>query len=715
MRKGFISSAVLAILICGLAYGAGDPQPMAPETLSSTAFSFKDEDGLYHSVGMVKNGMWVDTIQYCWDIGEYRTPLDCLDYTTAYDSVWWQFRPFADGTLMAVQGCFHTSGTAKLFVSRYLADSCYYLMEDPGTNPNLLPQELSWDVEGNDSIWQTMDFMSYPGACHIPLKAGSLYVIGYRTDNQGHPYINWDDPLTPWRTHRYHDWRFTYKHQRVRCGDEGWDCLCYTPPSERTAWYYIYYLSEPLTYPYIMMQAVVLYLGVPRTFYEMEQLTDTYQTTLNRKVTARVVGPKPVVKAELYWQLRGSGVTDSTEMEISLPTVWGNITGTYSPGDTIDYWCHLWDGDGSRIWCRWCWWRDDIKSFVIRNPNLNADILLLNDSGLREGKRFYEKILDDLGYQYNYWPGGGFGPSVIEAGNWNTVIIFSWGANTLPGKDYSSDSLWVPFLEGGSDTLTRNILYIDQDYFCAHLEYDCDFDSSLGPGEFVYDYFGVRAAQSDVPARDTLFWFIDSLTAGLFLGQSFPIYPDSVWGATWTDYTSPRPEAVGLFSVGTGSDTSGIRYDGGRFKTVFLPFILEAAIDPVTKEPIPEADTLIHNILRWFGTRKSLSGIQGGSEQLYLPKSISLSQNCPNPFNVATVIRYQLSAVGGRPTAVTLRVYNLLGQEVRTLVDEKLKPGRYEAVWNGKSNNGMDVASGIYFYQLKIGRLSQTRKMLLLQ
>ena len=56
-----------------------------------------------------------------------------------------------------------------------------------------------------------------------------------------------------------------------------------------------------------------------------------------------------------------------------------------------------------------------------------------------------------------------------------------------------------------------------------------------------------------------------------------------------------------------------------------------------------------------------------------------------------------------------------MGQEVRTLVDEKLKPGRYSVVWDGRSNNGMDVASGVYFYQLKAGTFSQTRRMLLLR
>lgn len=723
MGKGFIGFVLTAILVGGLAYGAGGPKSNVSKTMSKARFSFWDGDGLYHSVGMVKEGMWVDTIQYCWDIGDSGTPDGYLNYTEAYDSVWWQFRPIADGTLMAVQGCFHTSGTAKLYVSRYLSDSCYYLMDDSTINPNLLPQQVLWNVEGNDNIWQTLDFMSYPKAYHIPLKADTLYVIGYCTDNWGRPYINWDNPSM--RTTRPHNWRFSFGHSRVTCGQPGWDCLCYTPPSERTAWYYISYSTDPPTYPYIMLRAIVLSLEI-RTFYEMDQLMDTYRTDLNERVTARVRGPKPVVKAELYWELRNSGVTDSTQMDISLPTVQGNITGGYSPGDTVDYWCNLWDEDGMRIQSVGI----ELGSFIIRELNLNADILLLNDSGLREGENFYSEILDGLGYQYNYWSVGeyhGFDQSVIEAGNWQTAIIFGWGAGTLPGKDYSSDSLWVPFLEGGSDTSTRNILYIDQDYFCVHREYDCDFDSSLGPGEFMYDYFGVRAAQSDAPAKDTLFKFIDPVTAGCFLGHSFPIYPDSVWGATWTDYTSPRPLAVGLFSV--DGDTCGIRYDGGRFKTAFLPFILDAAIDAVTKEPIPEADTLIHNILTWFGTRDSLSGIQEGPRHIYLPKSIGLSQNWPNPFNSATTLHYTLPQViserfkGGPNTPhlipITLKVYNILGQEVRTLVEKGQEPGSYSVVWNGRNALGADVTSGIYFCKLKVEgsglKATKTRKIILLR
>jgi len=349
-----------------------------------------------------------------------------------------------------------------------------------------------------------------------------------------------------------------------------------------------------------------------------------------------------------------------------------------------------------------------MKSFVIRELNPKVDILLVNDQGGNRGE-FYKQILDNLGYEYNYWSvleSNGLDRTVIEAGNWNTVVIFGQEANTLPGGDYTADSLWVPFLEGGSDTLPRCMLYIDQDYFCAHRgDYGCDFDSSLGPGEFMYDYFGVRSATSDGYPEPDLFKFIDPVTAGTFLYQTFSIYPESISVYPYADYISPHSSAVALFSV-SDQDTCGVRYSGGNFRTVFLPFILEAAIDPLTKEPIPQADTLIHNILRWFGTKDSLSVIRGSASISSIPQKFDLDQNYPNPFNASTQIKYALP----KDCYVKLGIYNILGQKVATLVDGEQKAGYKIARWDAGS-----LTSGIYFYTLQAADFGQARKMLLLK
>ncbi|HEX7400855.1 MAG TPA: FlgD immunoglobulin-like domain containing protein [candidate division Zixibacteria bacterium] len=108
------------------------------------------------------------------------------------------------------------------------------------------------------------------------------------------------------------------------------------------------------------------------------------------------------------------------------------------------------------------------------------------------------------------------------------------------------------------------------------------------------------------------------------------------------------------------------------------------------------------------------------------PEKITLFQNYPNPFNPLTRIRYVVAGWGkatddGRWSAdgfsfpTTLIIYNILGQKIRTLVDEPQKPGNYEVIWDGKDEQGNDVASGIYFCKLTIGSFQKTQKMILLK
>ena len=93
------------------------------------------------------------------------------------------------------------------------------------------------------------------------------------------------------------------------------------------------------------------------------------------------------------------------------------------------------------------------------------------------------------------------------------------------------------------------------------------------------------------------------------------------------------------------------------------------------------------------------------------PRVARLDQNRPNPFNPETVIPYD-SGPGGR---VTLRVFDASGRLVRTLVDAVLPPGIYRARWNGRSDRGVAVASGRYFYRLAVGNTVRTRAMTLVR
>ena len=94
-----------------------------------------------------------------------------------------------------------------------------------------------------------------------------------------------------------------------------------------------------------------------------------------------------------------------------------------------------------------------------------------------------------------------------------------------------------------------------------------------------------------------------------------------------------------------------------------------------------------------------------------VPEDYFLGQNYPNPFNPRTQISYELP-VGSH---VTLTVYNILGQKVTTLVDKEMSDGRYVADWDGASDSGRLVSSGVYLYKLEAGDFTQTKKMMLLK
>ncbi len=96
---------------------------------------------------------------------------------------------------------------------------------------------------------------------------------------------------------------------------------------------------------------------------------------------------------------------------------------------------------------------------------------------------------------------------------------------------------------------------------------------------------------------------------------------------------------------------------------------------------------------------------------LEIPSQFQLLQNYPNPFNPETTIAYTLP----KPTQVKLVIYDMLGQEVRTLVNEPQKQGVNSVVWNGKNNQGQPLPSGLYIYRIVADGFTQSSKSVLLK
>jgi flagellar hook assembly protein FlgD len=107
-----------------------------------------------------------------------------------------------------------------------------------------------------------------------------------------------------------------------------------------------------------------------------------------------------------------------------------------------------------------------------------------------------------------------------------------------------------------------------------------------------------------------------------------------------------------------------------------------------------------------IGNTTGIAGTKTG-----LPTTYELEPNYPNPFNPTTTISYGVP----QPGRVRLTIFNMLGQQIRSLIDMDRAAGRFTATWDGRDDAGIAVGSGVYFYRLVAGEAMMVRKMMMLK
>ncbi len=153
--------------------------------------------------------------------------------------------------------------------------------------------------------------------------------------------------------------------------------------------------------------------------------------------------------------------------------------------------------------------------------------------------------------------------------------------------------------------------------------------------------------------------------------------------------------------------------------TVLSQIVQGVITDPLTQKGTPNltvaigdctavTDSLGHYSIN-LGEVTSVQTFDNDSQEL--PKTFELFQNYPNPFNAETIIRYQLP----ESSHVSLKIFNLLGQEIKTLLDKKQQTGEYQIRWNGLDYLGNQASSGIYIMNFVAGSFVESRKILLLK
>ena len=141
------------------------------------------------------------------------------------------------------------------------------------------------------------------------------------------------------------------------------------------------------------------------------------------------------------------------------------------------------------------------------------------------------------------------------------------------------------------------------------------------------------------------------------------------------------------------------------------------------REKVGILRSLPYDSLAFGSTKFSVTDVE--ETKSTLPEQFSLSQNYPNPFNPSTKISFTIpnvtlssssqSNVRDEGTRVQLKVYDVLGNEVATLVNEERPAGNYEVEFNSHSGEGRNLTSGVYFYQLRVGSFVETKKMILIK
>lgn len=204
--------------------------------------------------------------------------------------------------------------------------------------------------------------------------------------------------------------------------------------------------------------------------------------------------------------------------------------------------------------------------------------------------------------------------------------------------------------------------------------------SGYTAGEKVYhstnagnNWTNVSGTLPNLPANTIIYLDPDRLFIGLDVG----VYYRDITMSDWEPFMTNLPNVeISEFEIHEGTNKlRAATYGRGIWESPIPPFV---------------------------------GNITGGNN---LPQSYKLYQNYPNPFNPQTIIRFDIASKSN----VTLKVFNILGQEVKTLINSEVTPGAKSVVWDGKNNFGTIVNSGIYIYELRAGDYRDSKKLVFIK
>jgi len=301
---------------------------------------------------------------------------------------------------------------------------------------------------------------------------------------------------------------------------------------------------------------------------------------------------------------------------------------------------------------------------------------------------------------------------------------FNFGYHSILLKSTNGGNSWVSTLQSSSD-LFCSIKFINSSTGFITAEYGNLFKTTNSGNNWSVTAFGTNNSLNSI-------YFVNNNTG--YLGTVNGLFKTTNQGINWSNI---QISVVYYFKVNSiyfsNSNTgylTGITYheyygkSGVIFKTINggynwyyfsdnnnLPYIQNRGINSIS--------FLNDTIGFIYGDKGTILKTSNGgflpirlqNVSYEIPQKFVISQNYPNPFNPQTKIKFNVpSNVKGQTSNVKLIIYDLLGREVATLVNEELKPGTYEADWDGSN-----FSSGVYFYKIISNEFVETKKMVLMK
>ncbi len=332
---------------------------------------------------------------------------------------------------------------------------------------------------------------------------------------------------------------------------------------------------------------------------------------------------------------------------------------------------------------------DPTQSSEVSFTKLNgAQVLVVDDDGGETREVRVASTLAAVGRSYGVYDPAWGALALDDLNDAGQCVIWLTGTTSL-SLDAGERALITSYLAGGGKLLVSG-------------------------QEIAYD---LADPASPHFSGETIIWFVNTLrclytttTAGIYFltgvagdllgnGLSFSLEPAGPYGQSTPDVIGQLSGVNFVHYQNVPSWFGGTHFTDGNQKLVFLSFGLEGIYEDAQRE------LLVTRVLEWFG-------VAGGVEAAAAPAAgFTLAPIAPNPVLPPAAIRYRLAAAG----PVSLRIYDVSGRHVRTLVDGPETAAEHRHEWNGRDEAGRAVPSGVYFYRLEAGGRSATARLVVVR